>query len=164
MDFTDPATVGYMLIGLGVVMFLIEASMPGFFIAVPATILVILGIASFYTPFDVFLRFAPVVVVLVGVPATAVTIYVYRRIATPSAAPTTRSADTLLGAVAIVTRTVEPGTARGKVRIGRESWSATTDGPAIPDGTAVRITRLEGVILTVHPVETTTSDTPPSTR
>ena len=164
VDFTDPATVGYSLIALGVVLFLIEASVPGFFIAVPATILIILGVAAFYTPFDVFLSFAPAVVVLVGLPATAVTIWIYRKMAPPSSVPTTRSADSLVGSLATVTRTVEPNSTRGKVRVGREVWSATTDGPSIPDGSSVRITRVEGVILNVTPASTAPSETRTETR
>lgn len=153
VDLTDPATVGYSLIALGVVMFLIEATVPGFFIAVPATILIILGVAAFYVPFDAFLRFAPLVVILVGVPATAVTIWVYKKMAPPSQMPTTRSGDSLTGTLAVVTRTVEPGTIKGKVRVGREIWSATTTGEPIPVGASVRVTSVEGVVLNVAPAD-----------
>lgn len=153
VDLSDPATVGYGLIGLGVLMFLVEALMPGFFIAVPATILILLGVAAFYVPFDRFLAIAPVVVLAVGVPATAATIWIYRKFAPPSDAPTTRSSDALLGNEAMVTRVVEKDSMKGKVRVGREIWSATTDGAPIPEGSKVRVTKVEGVVLTVQIVQ-----------
>lgn len=159
VDFTDPTTVGISLMVLGVIMFLVEATVPGFFIGVPATIMLILGVVAYNTPaesFDVFLRFAPLVVVVVAVPATAASIWVYRRIAPPSQMPTTRSSDSLLGAIATVTRTVEPESAKGKIRLGREVWSATTDAAPIPVGAKVRISAVEGVILHVTPAEETT--------
>lgn len=153
VDFTDPATVGYSLIALGVVMFLVEAMMPGFFIAVPGSILVILGVAAFYVPFDRFLALAPLVVILAGVPATAITIWTYKRLAPPEAAPTTRSADNLVGLEGKVTRTIDPDSMKGKVKLGRENWSATTDAAVIPEGLRVRVKRVDGVVLIVEPVE-----------
>lgn len=148
----DALTIGYGLIILGVVMFILEALVPGFFIAVPATILVILGVFALLVPsLDVFTVWAPLVALLVGVPATAATIFVYRRIAPPDKAPTTRSVDNLVGLEGLVTVPVTPDAPRGKVKIHQEMWSAITRGPSIAAHTRVRVTGVEGIILVVEP-------------
>lgn len=147
----DAHTVGYGLIVLGVVMFIVEALVPGFFIAVPATILVILGAFALVTPdFALFTEWAPLIVLVVGVPATAVTLYLYRKMAPPNRVPTTRAADTLVGAEGVVTVPVTPDAPRGKVKIQHEMWSAVTRGAPIAAAERVRVTAVEGVILVVE--------------
>lgn len=148
----DATSIGYGLIALGVVMFILEALVPGFFIAVPATILVILGAFALLAPsLDLFTVYAPLVAILAGVPATALTIYFYRRIAPPAHAPTTRSGDSLVGQEGLVTVPVTHDAPRGKVRIEQETWSAITRGADIPPRTRVRVVRVDGVILVVEP-------------
>lgn len=151
LDFTDPTTVGWTFITASVVLFLLEATAPGFFVAVPATILMLLGLLAFVAP-DIALSpvYAPIIVVVVGVPATLATIYLYRRMAPPEVSQVTTSSDLLTGRTGVVTRVVEPGNSRGKVRIGRQIWSATADTP-IPEGTSIVVVDARGVILTVTP-------------
>ncbi|SRR5581483_3317200 len=147
----DPTLIGYGLVSLGVVMFILEALIPGFFIAVPATILVILGACELIVPFDLFTVYAPLIAIATGVPATVITILVYRRMATPDKAPTTKSADSLVGLEGLVTVPVTHDAPRGKVKIHQETWSAITRGPAIAPHTRVRVTGVEGIILVVEP-------------
>ncbi len=154
VDFTDPTTVGFTLLSLGVVMFLLEATMPGFFVGVPATVLVLLGVFALVTPdIDLFTTWAPLLTVAVGVPALFVTIWAYRRMAPPDKAPTTQTAENLVGLVGRVTVPVVSDTTRGKVKLQQQMWSATTDGDAIPEGTVVRVARVDGIMLVVVPVE-----------
>lgn len=154
VDLSDPVTVGYGLVGLGVLMFLLEATVPGFFIGVPASILIILGVFALVVPdFTIFTVWAPLIVVAVGVPATWITIVSYRRMAPPDQEPTTRTASNLAGEAGIVTTRVVPDTPRGKVKVAHETWSAMSDGAIIEPGTHVRVTRVDGVILVVAPVE-----------
>lgn len=149
----DATAIGYGLISLGVVMFILEAVVPGFFIAVPATILVILGAAALLVPdFNLFTVYAPLIAIAAGVPATAVTIYVYRKLAPPDRAPTTKSADSLVGLEGVVTVPVIRDAPRGKVKIHQETWSAIARGDAlIPAKSRVRVTAVEGIILVVEP-------------
>jgi len=147
----DAHTVGYGLIVLGVAMFILEAVVPGFFIAVPATILVILGAFALVTPdFALFTEWAPIIVLVTGIPATAVTIYLYRKMAPPTSVPHTRAADTMVGTTGLVTVPVTPDAPRGKVKIQNETWSAVTRGESIPAQEKVRVTAVEGVILVVE--------------
>lgn len=154
VDFTDPTTVGYTLLSLGVLLFLLEASMPGFFVGVPATILLILGIFALASPdLDLFTTWAPLVVVVVGIPATATTIWAYRRLAPPDKAPTTQTAENLVGLTGRVTVAVAPDNMRGKVKVQHQIWSATSEDSPIPVEARVRILRVEGVVIVVAPVE-----------
>lgn len=154
VDFTDAITVGYGFIALGVVFFLIEATMPGFFLGVPASILIILGVVALTVPdFTLFSIWAPLIVVLVGVPATALTIASYRRMAPPNEEPTTQTASNFAGALGQVMTAVVPDRPRGKVKVGHQEWSAVSVAGTIPVGAHVRVLRVDGVILVVEPVE-----------
>jgi membrane-bound ClpP family serine protease len=153
VDLSDPQTVGYGLVALGVLMFLLEASMPGFFIGVPATILVLLGVFALVAPdFDLFTKWAPLITVLVGVPATFVSIWAYRKMAPPDQEPTTQTATNLIGLEGLVTVPVQPDTPRGKVKVQHQIWSAVSEGGIIPEHARVRIVRVDGVIVVVAPV------------
>jgi membrane-bound serine protease (ClpP class) len=41
----------------------------------------------------------------------------------------------------------------GVVRVAAEEWKATSAGGAIPEGSKIRVTRLDGLVLTVEPLE-----------
>ncbi|HVL48584.1 MAG TPA: NfeD family protein [Candidatus Thermoplasmatota archaeon] len=149
----EPATIATAFIILGILLLLIEAAMPGFFIAVPATVLVLLGLIAFAVPeFDLFSWQAPALAFVIGLPATVLTILAYRKMAPATAPPTTMSGDRLVGRECVVTRAIEPTSSKGKVRLGLEEWSATADAP-IEVGARVRIERVDGVILRVAAVE-----------
>lgn len=145
--------LGYSLIAAGVLLFLLEATVPGFFVGVPATILVLLGVFALVVPdINIFTQWAPILAVAIGVPATFVTIWTYRRMAPPDQEPTTQTASNLVGVEGVVTVTVTPDAPRGKVKLRQESWSALSAGAPIPVGARVRVVRVDGVLLVVEPV------------
>lgn len=155
VDLTDPTTVAYGFLSLGVIFFLVEASMPGFFLGVPASILIILGVIALSFPgFDLFSIWSPLIVVLVGVPATAITIWSYRKMAKPDQEPTTQTASNLIGAMGRVTEPVIPDKPRGKVKIEHQTWSAVCESGTIPVDAHVKVLRVDGVILVVEPATT----------
>jgi inner membrane protein len=147
-------SIGYGLIMLGIVLFLLEAMSPGFFIAVPATILVLLGVFALVSPdFGIFTAWAPVVALAVGAPATVVSILVYRRIAPPDEEPTTLTGSNLVGLEGRVTAPVSSDAPHGKVELRNQSWSAIARSGAIPIDARVRVVDVDGVILVVEPKE-----------
>lgn len=151
VDITDPMTVAYGFLSLGVIFFLIEASMPGFFLGVPASILIILGVVALSFPgFDLFSIWSPLIVVIVGAPSTAITIWAYRRMADPKDEPTTQTATNLIGAKGQVTEPVIADRPRGKVKIEHQTWSAISESGTIPAGAHVRVVRVDGIILVVE--------------
>jgi membrane protein implicated in regulation of membrane protease activity len=60
----------------------------------------------------------------------------------------------MIGKRAVVVIAIDEGTGqRGQVRVGTEHWSARSEGEqAIPEGTTVEISRIDGVALVVRPV------------
>lgn len=148
----DANSIGWGLIALGVAMFIGEAMAPGFFIAVPASILVLLGVFALVTPdFAFFTAWAPLLVLLVGVPATWITVLAYRRMATPDESPTTRTAENLVGLEGTVIVATDPESARGKVKIHHQEWSARSAGETLPPGARIVVEAVEGIILVVRP-------------
>lgn len=147
-----PTTLSYTFIVVGILLFLWEVSMPGFFIAIPATVLIFLGILGFVWPDFLVSVWSPLVAVLIAVPATLLTIRFYRRIAPPSDRPVTTIGDSLIGLEGTVETEVKPYETRGKVKIKGQVWSATSDEGTIPVGVRVRVLRSEGVHVVVTPL------------
>ena len=138
--------IGWVMILLGVFFLAAEALHPGFFIAVPGTVLVVMGVIFILLP-SVFEQWSPIIMVVTAIVASIGTIMVYRRIA-PGKKPFTTSMDTLGGKKGVVTIDIDPGSISGKVRIDNQIWSATSD-HVIPTGTAIEVIESKGVHVKV---------------
>jgi len=143
----DLGVVGWAMLIVGVVLLLAEMASPGFFIAVPGTVLIVLGIIILLFPQLLENEWAPLIGVAVAVVAGAATILLYRHIA-PGQRPQATSMDTLVGMVGTVTRQIEPDSIRGKVKIENQVWSATSD-KKITSGARVRVVKSRGVHVKV---------------
>ncbi|RXE57163.1 Clp protease ClpP [Methanoculleus taiwanensis] len=144
--------LGWVLIVLGAVLLLIEVYQPGFFIAVPATVLIILGILLLLGV-DILSSVLGLVIGVVAAIATAlITVWAYGRL-TPDRMPTTISRDSLAGKEGMVVRTVDEETIAGKVTIGSSEWSARSVRGTIPVGKRVIVVRSEGVHIVVEEKE-----------
>lgn len=139
----DPFTVAIVLIALGAVFLIIEAFSPGAFMVIPGLVLVILGVIGAACPDILLTWWALVIVIVVAVPVTLLTVKGYQRLARPEP-PTTTVVDSLVGRTGVVITATVPGTMRGKVRIGNDVWSATSDEP-IEEGVQVAVDSSEGV-------------------
>jgi inner membrane protein len=152
------------LIG-GALLFLWELSMPGFFVAVPATILVVLGLIGLAVP-GLFTEsalgplWAIVLAIVVAAPTTMVTLRVYRSFAPPDAPPTTTSAESMRGRQGTVIVVVDPETTRGKVRIDGVVWSARSESGGIPPEIRVEVVEVRGVHVLVRPAAKPLGATP----
>jgi membrane protein implicated in regulation of membrane protease activity len=144
--------LGLTFVVVGIVLLLIEASSPGFFIGVPATVLIVLGLIGMYVPGFFVSPWAPVVAIVVGAPLTYVAILLYQRLA-PPAPPTTTVGESLIGKTGLVVREVVPDSIQGKVRIDNQVWSATSE-ETIPEGSRVTVVGSRGVHVVVERVET----------
>ncbi|NLM29774.1 MAG: NfeD family protein [Methanomicrobiales archaeon] len=144
--------IGWVLIVLGAVLLLIEVYQPGFFIAVPATVLIILG-ALLLLGVDILSSTGGLVVgVVAALVAASVTVWAYGRLTPGKKPPTTLSRDSLLGLEGVVTKDVEAGTISGKVQIGSMEWSARTESGRIPVGRRVIVVHSEGVHIVVKEI------------
>ena len=66
---------------------------------------------------------------------------------------TTTNVDSLVGATGLVTEAIDNVTASGQVKLGAMEWTArSTTGENIPQGTLIRVDRIEGVKVYVTPV------------
>lgn len=145
-------TLGLLFVIIGIILLLVEASSPGFFIAIPATILIILGILGVVAPGIFFSFWSPIIAIGIAVPVTYFTIYFYRQLAPPQE-PTTTVGDSLVGKRGLVTTATDPDSeTKGKVRIGSDIWSATSEQP-IKEGSRVEVIASEGVHVIVRKVK-----------
>ena len=76
---------------------------------------------------------------------------IVRRYLVPKIMPT--NVDSLVGATGLVTEAIDNVTASGQVKLGAMEWTArSTTGENIPQGTLIRVDRIEGVKVYVTPV------------
>ena len=145
--------IGLAFIIIGILLFLVEATMPGFLVAVPGTVLIALGILM---SFDIVsgIWLLPIGLV-VGLGSLYGTVKFYQTFATPDT-PSEMSIESYVGKIGKVTKAVSPDTASGKVRIDREEMRAITCDSCNSDiavGTSVEVMSAEGITLTVKPKE-----------
>lgn len=75
-----------------------------------------------------------------------------RKYVTPKVTAT--NVDSVVGSTGLVTASINNVTAAGQVKLGAMEWSArSTSGEPIPEGTLVKVDRIEGVKAFVSPVE-----------
>ncbi len=139
------------LIVVGAIFLSFEAFSPGAFMVIPGTVLIILGIVGLIFPDYLISWWSPAIAVAVAIPITLATTKLYQRLAVPEP-PVTTVADSLIGKRGTVSVATEPGSMKGKVNIGSDIWSATSDEP-IEAGTAVEIVHSEGVHVHVRRCE-----------
>lgn len=153
--------IGLAFIIIGILLFLVEATMPGFLVAVPGTVLISLGILM---SFDIVsgIWLLPIGLV-VGLGSLYGTVKFYQTFATPDT-PSHMDIESYVGRTGKVTKVVSPDTTSGKVRVDRhfsvpgfptEMRAITCDScnSDIAVGTSVEVVSAEGITLTVKPKE-----------
>lgn len=145
--------LGLLLIGAGLLLYLIEMFNPGFFIAVPGTVLIVVGILLLFFPglFDHPLSWLALIVLAAA--SAWVTVRVYRRWAPPEKSTTTPSIDNIVGQLGVVDAAVSP--TGGHVRVAGELWRAKSEAALAP-GTRIKVVGLEGnLTLKVQSIQET---------
>lgn len=141
--------IGWIMIIIGLGLLILEASQPGFFVAVPGTTLIVLGTVTLLIP-EFAQEWAPAIIVVTALISSIITITFYRRIA-PGQKPFSTSMDVLAGREGIVVKTISPDSISGKVKIDSQIWSATGDS-VIEAGKKVRVISTAGVHVKVREV------------
>ena len=144
----DAQTLAIIFIIVGALLLIAEAAMPGVFMLIPGTVLVILGVIGYFYPDFLISKYSPILALAIAIPVSIGTVKLYQFLATPEP-PTTTVAESLLGKEGIVTVETNPENIKGKVRIGSDTWSATSSEP-IEAGTEVKVVQSEGVHVTVE--------------
>ncbi len=143
--------IGLIFVIVGVILFIVEVASPGFFVAIPASVLIILGALGMVLDGFFLSMWSPIVAIGVTVPAFLGTMYAYKRLAPPQP-PTTTVGRSLVGKRGIVDIDIIPNTIKGKVRIENQTWSATSD-HYIPKDTLVEVVQSRGVHVIVREVQ-----------
>ena len=137
--------IGLAFIIVGILLFIVEVFQPGFLIAVPGTVFIVLGVLMSFN-LDLGLWILPIGLA-VGLGSLYGTMKLYQSLAPPDT-PSEMSIQSTIGKSGIVTKDVEANEMSGKARIGREEFRATSDSN-IPKGTKVKVTNAEGITVTV---------------
>ncbi|MFZ3060742.1 MAG: NfeD family protein [Candidatus Methanoperedens sp.] len=141
--------IGWVMIIIGIGLLIVEASQPGFFVAVPGTTLIVLGTVTLLIP-GFAQDYAPAIIVVTALISSIITITLYRKMA-PGQKPQTTSMDVLEGMEGTVIKTVRPDSIDGKVKIDNQIWSATGES-VIDEGRKVIVISSEGVHVKVKEV------------
>jgi membrane protein implicated in regulation of membrane protease activity len=150
LDTAAWTAIAFLFVGL--LLLLMEAVAPGFFIAIPGGTLVLMGGIGLVFPNAMFSLAGWFLWPLAAILSTSANIYLYKRWAPAGHAPLTMTADSLPGQLGTVTTDIVPGTYTGKVRIKGSTWSARAEVP-IPSGAHVRVVRADGIRLVVEQAE-----------
>ena len=145
------ASLGYAFILLGILLFVIETFQPGFLLAVPATVLLVLGLLMIVAPGIVNGWMALPIILIVGGVTFYFTLKFYQSLAPPDSPPI-GSLRVHIGKEAKVVKAVVPGTIKGKVRLGTIEFraSSSTD---ISEGSLVKVIDVDGIHFVVEPIK-----------
>jgi membrane protein implicated in regulation of membrane protease activity len=135
--------IGILMLVIGGALLVAEAFVPGFFIIVPGTILVLLGLIALVAPDLLTSWWGIPIFIAITIVVSFGTILFYKRLA-PGHKPLSTSMDTLVGMTGEVVKEVEPDNISGKVKLGEQIWSAKSNGK-IPVGEKVIVTKSQGV-------------------
>jgi membrane protein implicated in regulation of membrane protease activity len=151
----DELTGGWLTVLIGIILLGCEVFSPGFFLAVPGTVLVILGILM-VLGVDILSNGIGIITgIISALVASGITVWMYGRLTPGNQNPQSTSQDSLIGSQGIVTAPVNPTNISGKVTINGQNWSARSmaDIQMIPPGTAVVVVSAQGVHVVVKPLE-----------
>ena len=144
-------TLGLILIVIGIMLFIVEAIEPGFFIAIPGGVLLVLGFIAILYPAILLSIYTPLIVAVVVIPMMIISMKFYQRISPPTR-PTTTMSTSLVGKEGKVVKRIEPDEIKGKVKISNQIWSATADS-VIEEGNKVVVVEGRGVHIKVKEKE-----------
>ncbi len=144
----DPFTISCILLVVGALFLIYEAFAPGGFLVIPGIVLLVLGAIGLFWPDVLMSIWAPIIALIVAVPVTILTLKFYQHLAKPGP-PTTTVAESLVGRSGTVVVPTESGNMKGKVKIGGDLWSATSDEP-LEEGAEVTVESSEGVHVHVR--------------
>ncbi|MDP7474082.1 uncharacterized protein METZ01_LOCUS142214 [marine metagenome] len=145
------AELGYAFIVLGILLFVIETFQPGFLLAVPATVLLVLGLLMVVAPSIVDGWMALPIILIVGCVTFYFTLQFYQSLAPPDSPPT-GSMEVHIGKEGKIIRAVVAGTIEGKIKLGTQEFRANSN-IDIPEGNRVRVTGADGIHLVVEAIE-----------
>ncbi|HQC00407.1 MAG TPA: NfeD family protein [Methanospirillum sp.] len=141
---------GWLIVLAGALFFVLEIFSPGFFLLVPGTVLLIIGVLVILG-FDIFSSSYGIVAgIIIALLAAIVTVFMYSRLTPGNDKPLTTSMDSLVGRSGMVISPADEETLSGKVTIEGHIFSAKSKSGKIPEGTKVKVIASRGVHIVVE--------------
>jgi len=143
--------IGIALLVASVVFFVLELKVPGLGIwSVAGIASLVLGGLFLFDPAG-GVRVSPFAIVPVAAFMTLFFGFVVAKALAMRHLPPAQGTEAVVGKVGVVlTGGLDPD---GVVRVAAEEWKATSAGDSIPEGSKIRVTRLDGLVLTVESLE-----------
>ena len=148
-ELLDGSELGLAFIIVGILLFVIEVFQPGFLIAVPGTVFIVLGVLMSFDVIDGFWLLP--IGLAVGLGSLYGTMRLYQSLAPPDT-PSEMSIETTVGKTGVVTQKVIANEKSGKVKLKTEEFRATSE-EDIEVGVKVKVIHAEGITVTVVPEE-----------
>ncbi len=143
---------GWLVVLSGAFLIALEVFSPGFFLLVPGTVLIIIGILLLLG-IDIF---SSNIGILAGVGiallAAILTVFTYSRMTPPNQKPFTMSMDSLIGKEGVLTAAADEESLDGKASVEGQTWSAKAKKGTIPKGTKIKVISSKGVHIVVEEV------------
>ncbi|MDD1728584.1 MAG: NfeD family protein [Methanospirillum sp.] len=144
---------GWLVVLAGTFLIGLEVFSPGFFLLVPGTVLIIIGILLLLG-IDIFSTNLGILAgVGIAIAAALVTVFAYSRMTPPGQKPYTTSMDSLIGKEGLLITEADAASLDGKVSIEGQIWSAKAKEGKIPEGARIRVISSKGVHIVVEEVE-----------
>lgn len=141
---------GWIIILFGALFFVLEVFSPGFFLLVPGTVLLIIGVLV-VLGIDIFgSTYGIVIGIAIAILAAIVTVFLYSRLTPGDEKPLTISMDSLIGKTGRVLTAADEQTLSGKVSIEGQIFSAKSNAGTIPEGAKVKVIASQGVHIVVE--------------
>ncbi|HOJ97691.1 MAG TPA: NfeD family protein [Methanospirillum sp.] len=141
---------GWIIILFGALFFVLEVFSPGFFLLVPGTVLLIIGVLVILGV-DIFASTYGIVVgILIALVAAIITVFLYSRLTPGDEKPLTISMDSLVGKTGRVLHAADEETLSGKVSVEGQIFSAKSKSGVIPEGAKVKVIASRGVHIVVE--------------
>ena len=144
-ELLDGSELGLAFIIVGILLFVIEVFQPGFLIAVPGTVFIVLGVLMSFDVIDGFWLLP--IGLAVGLGSLYGTMRLYQSLAPPDT-PSEMSIETTVGKTGVVTQKVIANEKSGKVKLKTEEFRATSE-EDIEVGVKVKVIHAEGITVTV---------------
>lgn len=141
---------GWIIIAIGAFFFVLEVFSPGFFLLVPGTVLLIIGVLV-VLGVDIFSSTYGIVLgIVIALLAAILTVFLYSRLTPGDEKPLTISMDSLVGKTGRVISAVDEESLSGKVSIEGQIFSAKSREGIIPEGSKVKVIVSHGVHIVVE--------------
>ena len=140
----------YIWFGLAVLFLILEAACPIHLVSIWFVAGSLVAMAAAWLKWEVWVQI--ILFVLVSGVLLALLWPLVRKHLNPHVTAT--NVDAVIGSAGLVTAAIDNVAASGQVKLGAMEWTArSTSGDPIPEGTLVKVDRIEGVKAFVSPVE-----------